>query len=384
MFEQSSLNERLAPVGTGLVRGAILSVLIGLMGGGAGVLAQVPDTSAAATTTAAATPTVPEQVAASSSGVTAAANAAPVATTATTPAPVKAVAPAKPAAPAAKKGKQVYTGPNTVVVQPATPMLDNEGKQRIDPDGNSMFNPPVKQIRDKKGHPEFDDAGKPIFETATNLGYDERGKKIPVKKVKPPKMTPVSISAGTLTVDGWTGKARLNYDIADLKFLYLYAPGIGTTIVSQNPFPGAKEQAGAFNDKTLHVTVDGHPIELWSEKTLLGKKPRPAWVLVDRGFLLPAKFPAVGYGATTKSPYMWPGAKDTASTNALVQPPPLPNDLRPTLQLKPCPAGMMRMAAPAALPGQKAPDQPCVPITSTTSPSVATATTPAAPATKGP
>src|ERR1039457_3879607 len=32
-----------------------------------------------------------------------------------------------------KRGKVVYTGPNTVVVLPPTPMLDREDKQRVDP-----------------------------------------------------------------------------------------------------------------------------------------------------------------------------------------------------------------------------------------------------------
>jgi hypothetical protein len=317
-----------------LVRRTILSILIGLMGGGVAVLAQQ-------------TP----------------ANADPQSGSAPT-------APAKPAAPAKGK-KDAYTGPTTVIVLPPTPMLDAEGKQRVDPDGKPMFNPPVKQIRDKKGHPVFDEKGAPVFETATNLGYDEKGKKIVAKKVKPPKMTPVSIAEGTLTVDGWTGKARLNYDIADLKFLYIYAPGIGTTIVSKDPFPGAKEQAQAFKDKTLSITVEGHPIQLSSEKSMLGKKPVSAWVAVDRGFLLPAKFPTFGYGATTKPPYAWPGAKeDRASKEA----PPLPSDLEPTLLLKPCPAGMMRPAGPPVLPGQKAPEQPCVPIKTAAPTAAATAT----------
>ena len=293
-------------------------------------------------------------------------SATPVAPPAT-PTPVKLVTPAAPA-----KGKAPYAGPTTVVVLPPTPMLDAEGKQRVDPDGKLMFNPAVSQIRDKKGHPVFDENGKPVFATATNLGYDEKGKKITVKKGKPPKMEPVSIVAGTLTVDGWTGKARLNYDIADFKYLYIFAPGIGTSIVSQNTFPGAKEQAGAFNGKSLRITVDGHPIELASDKLLLGKKPQSAWVAVDRGFLLPAKFPAFGYGTTTKAPYAWPGSKEGAVAKGAIPAPPLPADVRPTLLLTPCPAGMMRPAGPPVLPGQTAPVRPCAPINQSAAPATPT------------
>jgi hypothetical protein len=249
----------------------------------------------------------------------------------------------------------VQSGPNTVVELPPTPMLDEEGKQRLDPDGKPMFNPPVKQLRDKKGHPVFDSDGKPVFQTATNLGYDENGKKIRANKEKTPKKTPVSISSGTLTVDGWTGKARLNYDIADFKYMYIYTPGIGITIVSPHSFPGAKEQTGAFEDKTLHVTVEGHPIELTSDKRLLSKKPVSAWVAVDRGFVLPSKFPVVGYGAITRAPYAWPGSKQSAGAGAAVDAPPLPVDVRPAMALTPCPAGMMRQPEPAH-------EQPCVPI----------------------
>ena len=265
-----------------------------------------------------------------------------------------------------KKRSAPYSGPNTVVELAPTPMLDAEGKQRLDPDGKPMFNPPVKQIRDKKGHPVFDGDGKPVFQTATDLGYDENGKKIRVKKEKPPKATPVSIASGTLTVDGWTGKARLNYDIADFKYMYVYVPGIGVTIVSQSAFPGAKEQAGAFNDKTLHVTVEGHPIELTSDKRLLGKKPESAWVAVDRGFLLPSKFPVFGYGPVTKAPYVWPGSKQSVEAGAEAEAPPLPVDVRPAVQLAPCPAGTMRKPGPPVLPGQTAAEQPCVPIPAAT------------------
>jgi hypothetical protein len=262
---------------------------------------------------------------------------------------------------AAKKTKGPYTGTWDVVVLPPAPMLDHEGKQRVDPDGNLMFLKPLQQIRDKKGHPVFDDNGKPVFQTATNLGYDVNGKKFNPKKEKPPKMTPMSIVDGMLTVDGWTGKARLNYDIADLKYLYLYTPGIGTTIVSLNSFPGSKEAPGAFNGKSLKLTVDGHPIELSSAKLLLGKKPEAAWVVVDREYTLPVKFPVLGYGTTTRFPYAWPGSKKSVAQESPLAPP-LPEDVRPTLALAACPRGMMRPTGAGRLPGEKAVDEPCVPI----------------------
>ena len=93
----------------------------------------------------------------------------------------------EPVAPAAAssptKGKKApYTGPTTVVELPPTPMLDEEGKQRLDPEGKPMFNPPVKQQRDKYGHPLFDEKGQPVMQTATELGYDEHGKRLKAKK----------------------------------------------------------------------------------------------------------------------------------------------------------------------------------------------------------
>jgi hypothetical protein len=136
-----------------------------------------------------------------------------------------------------KKGKQPYTGPMTLVELPPTPMLDEEKSQRLDPDGKPMFNPPVKQQRDKYGHPLFDAKGIAVMQTKDNLGYDENGKKLHAPKEKPPKLVSVSISRGILTVDGMTVKAALNYEIKDLKYVYFYVPGIGTVVVSKDPFP---------------------------------------------------------------------------------------------------------------------------------------------------
>jgi hypothetical protein len=255
-------------------------------------------------------------------------------------------------------------------------MLDEEGRQRLDPDAKPMFNPPVKQQRDKFGHPVFDENHKPVFQTATELGYDENGHKIHAEKVKPPKMTPVSIVGGTYTVDGVIGKAALNYDIADLKYIYLYAPGIGVTVISNEAFPGAKEQQNAFSDKTLTVSVGDHTLQLASDKPLLKeKKPISAFVLVDRETMLPSRFPVMGYGTLRKPPYAWPGSKEGTMRTGALQPPPPPAELRPTLALTPCPTGQMRQPGPQVLPGQVAPVQPCVPIAKAMAMKAATAGT---------
>jgi hypothetical protein len=260
-----------------------------------------------------------------------------------------------------KKGKQEYTGPTTLVVLEPTPMLDEEGNQRQDPDGKLMFNPPVKQQRDKFGHPLFDEHNKPVFQTKDNLGYDENGKKLHPSKEKPPKLVSVSIARGTLTVDGMTGKAALNYEIKDLKYIYFYIPGIGTTVVSNAPFPAAVEQKKAFDDKTLTVTVNDHIVQLTSDQRLLGKAPESAYVLVDKNFTVPTKFPVMGYGPIRVAPYAWPGSKQNDQKDS-AEAPPLPADLRPVPLLQGCPAGQMRAPGAPTLPGQVAAPHPCVPI----------------------
>ncbi|MDE1155536.1 MAG: hypothetical protein PW735_07360 [Acidobacteriaceae bacterium] len=261
------------------------------------------------------------------------------------------------------KEKVPYTGPTEIIVLPATPILDEEGKQQLDPEGKPMFNPPVQQQRDKEGHPVFDANGKPVFQTAEELGYDQHGKKLHAKKVKPPKTTPLSIARGTFTVDGVIGKAELNYDIADFHFLYLFVPGIGVTMVSSQEFPGSREQKNAFEGATLTVRADEHTLQIGSDKHLLaGKKPVSAYVLVNREFQLPSRYPEVGYGVATKAPYVWPGSKANEKLSGLVAPPPTPVSLKPKMLLAACPQGQMRMPAPVALPGEAAPEQPCVPI----------------------
>jgi len=261
-----------------------------------------------------------------------------------------------------KKGKkkEEYTGPSNIETLPASPMVDASGKAQLDPDGKPLMNPPVKQQRDKKGHPLFDDKGKPVFQTASELGYDEHGKKLHAEKVKPPKMVPVHVTRGTFTVDGITGKAALNYDIPDLKYLYFFVPGTGIVIVSNTPFPAAKEYKDAFNDKQLDVMVGEHKLELASDTTMLGRKPESAFVKIDRDYSLPSRFPVVGYGTLRVQPYAWPGAKPNDALKDGIDAPPLPKNLQPTLAVQPCPKGTVRAVAVPARSGETAAIPPCV------------------------
>lgn len=208
-----------------------------------------------------------------------------------------------------------------------TPMLDETGKQLLDPDARPMFNPPPRPLLDKHGQPGLDENGKLLLQTKDNLGYDANGKKLKPEKVKEPKKVPVTIVEGTLTVDGWTGKARLNYDIADLKYMYIFAPGIGVTVISNAPFDGATEQKNAFDGKTLTVSVAEHTLQIASEKKLLNEKhPSSAYVRVDREYAMNSRFPVMGYGTLRKPPYAWPEAKWVAT-----KAPELPKEVRPTV-----------------------------------------------------
>lgn len=160
------------------------------------------------------------------------------------------------------------------------------------------------------------------------------------KKEKPPKMVPVTIERGVLTVDGWTGKADLNYSIMDLKFIYLWAPGIGTAIVSADPFGKAQLQAGAFNGHTLTVNVGGHTLQLASDHDLLSGKDliKPAYVVLDTDYV-PANssYPQFGYGTSASAPYAWP-ASLANYTGDVSRAPPLPKSLLPPLKANCAPA----------------------------------------------
>ena len=276
------------------------------------------------------------------------------------PAPVERHDQALPPPPRDQGAHQVGRGPDAIVEIPGTPMLDEEGRQRLDPDGKPMFNPPVRQQRDKKGHPMFDEKGRPVMQTPDDMGFDDRGKKIKGLKDKDKKSEKVEIVNGILTLDGLPAKAALNYSIDDFRYVYFYAPFVGTAIVSDVPFPGAIAQKNAFDDKTLTVSVGEHVFQLSSDERLLSKKGEPAYVLVDRDFRLGTRNPAIGYGTTDKAPYSWPNVRTPASAKGSAGAPPLPANLRPEQVLLPCPEGQMRAAKQSGKPGNAG--QACVPI----------------------
>jgi hypothetical protein len=201
-------------------------------------------------------------------------------------------------------------------------------------------------------------------------------KAVKKKKEKPPKLIPVHIRQGTLTVDGWTGKAEMNYDIADLKYIYVWAPGVGTVVVSTTKFPMAIEQKTAFNGNNLTLDAAGHSVQISSEQRLLkSKQPISAWVYVDTSFRHHSAYPEMGYGAGKDAPYAWPGASQApVESVGAVAPPPLPAGLRPAMAKPACtPAAPgTSLAAPAAScapnPAPKPASPPTLaPVDSTTS-----------------
>jgi hypothetical protein len=177
-------------------------------------------------------------------------------------------------------------------------------------------------------------------------------KGLKVKKEKPPKTIHMEIEHGVLTVDGWTGKANLNFDIDDFQYFYMWAPGVGTVIVSNHPFPGAKIQYSAFDKNTLTVKLDDHQLQLTADHRILPGKPKepqaPAYVAVDPNFSpTTSHFPVFGYGSTAKAPYAWPGSLVDLRANK--DAPPLPTQVQPTIQTTTvCPPGQTAASATSA------------------------------------
>jgi hypothetical protein len=186
----------------------------------------------------------------------------------------------------------------------------------VPPAPGSPDAPPVK--RDENGN-----IIKPVYDKHCHL------KKT---KEKPPKLVPVNIVHGELTVDGLIAKAGLNFQITDFHYMYIWVPGLGTTVVSNHFFPGSKLEENALSDKLITVTIDNHQLQVASEQPLLpGKnrkqvKPMNLFVGLDTAYAKGGQYPELGYGDIAKAPYSWPGVLADSKPNTKA--PPLPENLR--------------------------------------------------------
>lgn len=114
---------------------------------------------------------------------------------------------------------------------------------------------------------------------------------------------PLTIQHGVLTVDGLTVRTGLSLRVADMRYMYVYVPGVGTTLISERPFGGALEQRSAFHGRTLTVSSGGNRLQLTSAKRMRGS--HSAYVRFDGGVVAGVRRPMVGFGRAALAPAVW-------------------------------------------------------------------------------
>ncbi len=193
--------------------------------------------------------------------------------------------------------------------------------------------------------PTLDADGKPV-ELAPCARKDKECQK-KRKALLHRKKVGMKIENGTLTVDGWTGKARLNYDISEVKFLYVSIPGQGTVIASMEQFPNSSPQKSALEGKTLTLKMpEDHTVQISSDENLVDKKNHVVYVALDKGYTQPGRFPTLGYGSTAKAPYNWPGVRPLREDEKKIssKAPPLPSGMA---------VGQLQLPCQKVAPGEK-------------------------------
>lgn len=159
------------------------------------------------------------------------------------------------------------------------------------------------------------------------------------KELLKQKKLALNVENGTLTVDGWTGKARLNYDVKNFQYIYISMPGYGTLIASPYHFPGSVEYKDGIDGKTLTIeTDDKHTVQLTSDQVIVGKQKRSVFYAVDRHYTQPGSFPTMGYGFVKEAPYVWPGALPLTEEQKrlMAKAPPLPQGMELREMTLPC------------------------------------------------
>jgi hypothetical protein len=151
----------------------------------------------------------------------------------------------------------------------------------------------------------------------------------------PDHLISARVRDGILSIDGMVAKVQLNYDIERTGYMYFFVPGVGTAVVSMAPLADGVKVPDAFDGEKLAFSVDGHSVELSSEANLLVKHKGKAdvYVRLDRSALALSRFPRMGYGDTTASPYTWPlsGPEPESKEKVayVVTPPPMPKSILP-------------------------------------------------------
>lgn len=114
---------------------------------------------------------------------------------------------------------------------------------------------------------------------------------------------PLVVERGVLTINGMTVKTRLNFRVADLRYLFVDVPGAGTAIISDRPFAGAREQKSAFRGGALTVIAGESRVQLSAAHKVHGNGS--AYVRLDRGSRSGSHVPEIGYGSAAMSRVTW-------------------------------------------------------------------------------
>ena len=117
---------------------------------------------------------------------------------------------------------------------------------------------------------------------------------------------PLVVHRGVLTVDGLAVRTGVELHIANLRYLYIGLPGVGTAIIADRPFAGAQEERGAFHGDALTVDAGGSRLQLTAAHRLHGS--HAAYVHFDRVAGPRNGRAEVSYGEAAMVPAVWTGA----------------------------------------------------------------------------
>jgi hypothetical protein len=194
------------------------------------------------------------------------------------------------------------------------------------------------------------DAPTPDVAPVSSKGFWHHSKSTKDLSIKASKKDKIDakISNGVLTVDGFVAKVELNYNIQHAKYLYFYAPGVGTVVVSRMELPGATRVKDAIHGSSVDFTVAGHSFSLENDATVASmavivenpdikvkkekmREVHDAFVVLDENAQALYSTPQIGYGDTNVAPYAFPLSGEQPKSNYahFVQPPPMPSNLLP-------------------------------------------------------